>query len=41
MLCIYEDASGELSWFRNNLPPQTAAVLCEQLKQAMVREALK
>lgn len=41
VLCIYEDASGELSWFRNNLPPQTAAVLCEQLKQAMVREALK
>lgn len=41
VLCIYEDARGGLNWFRNNLPPQTAAVLCEQLKQEMVREAFK
>lgn len=41
VLCIYEDARGGIGWFRNNLSPQNAAVLCEQLKQKMVRESFE
>lgn len=41
VLCIYENAGGGISWFRNNLSPQNAAVLCEQLKQEMVRGSFK